>query len=128
MSLKSKRKVTCTLKIPPNAPKDFNHAVRKVLGLIISNLLEVAEKIETPLQKEVPLLCDRSDIVKSYPEMSRMVVDSSERENTYLLGIVCGQWKCCTGGLRQNWERFVDWNGSEKTFHSILFLPNQTTG
>ena len=88
MSLKSKHKVTCTLKISPNAPKGFNHAVRKVLGLIISNLLEVTEKIETPLQKEVPMFCDRSEIVKPCPNMRRMFVDPSERGNTYLLGIV----------------------------------------
>ena len=50
---KLKHKVTCVLKISPNAPKGFNHPVRKVLGLNNSNPLEVAEKIETRLQKEI---------------------------------------------------------------------------
>ena len=66
MSSKWNHKVTYALKITPHQPKSFNHAVKKVLGLIISNPLEVAEKIETPLQKEIRVFCDRTDIVKSY--------------------------------------------------------------
>ena len=40
----------------PTAPYGFNHAVSKVLKLIISNLLEVAEKVETSLEKEIHVL------------------------------------------------------------------------
>ena len=78
LSPKSKHNMTCALKISPNTPKGFNHAAQKVLGLIISNLLEVVEKIETPLQ-EIPVFCDRSDNAKPCPEMKRMVVDTSKR-------------------------------------------------
>ena len=70
--------MTCALKISPNATKGFNHAVRKVFSLIISNLLEVAEKIETPIQ-EIPMFCDRTDIAKPRPNTKRMVVDPSGR-------------------------------------------------
>ena len=69
--------MTCALKISPNAPKGFNRAVTKVLGLIISNLLEVAEEIEPPLQ-EILMFCDRADIAKPCSNMQRMVVDPSE--------------------------------------------------
>ena len=78
LSPKSKHKMTCVLKISPNAPKGFNHAVRKVLGFIISNLLKDAEKIETPLQ-EIPMFCDRTDIAKPCSGTKRMIVDLSER-------------------------------------------------
>ena len=46
LSTKLKHKVTCALKISLNVPKGFNLAVRKVLGLNVSNMLEVAEKVK----------------------------------------------------------------------------------
>ena len=30
--------------------------------------------------------------------------------------------------MRQKQERSVHWNGSDKTFPSTMFVPNQTTG
>ena len=47
LSTKLKHKVTCALKISLNVPKGFNLAVRKVLGLNVSNMLEVAEEVKT---------------------------------------------------------------------------------
>ena len=60
--------MTCALKISPNVPKGFNHTIRKVLGLNISNPLEVPEKIETPLQREILMFFDRTGIAKPCPD------------------------------------------------------------
>ena len=70
----------------------FNGAVRKVLGLNISNPVEVAEKIEIPLQKETQMFFDRTGIVKTCPDLKRMFADPSEKgkyvPNQYHLGTI----------------------------------------
>ena len=58
---KLKHKATCVLKISPNVPEGFNRPVREVLGLNNSNPLEVAEKIETRLRKEIRMFFNRKD-------------------------------------------------------------------
>ena len=70
----------------------FNGALRKVLGLNISNPVEVAEKIEIPLQKETQMFFDRRGIVKTCPDLKKMFADPSEKgkyvRNQYHLGTI----------------------------------------
>ena len=79
MSPRSKHKVTYVLNISPNVPKGFNSDVRKVLWLNYSKSMEVAQKKETPLQKEIWMFYRKTEIARPCLNTQRMVADPSER-------------------------------------------------
>ena len=109
-----------------NVPKGFNSAVRKVFELYISKLFEVSEKIESPLQREIQMFFYRTDIVKTCPDMKKMVADLSERGK-------CVPTQYHLGTIRMLHWRFEaetkavcswEWSGQNIPFYVACPKPN----
>ena len=79
LSPKSRHKVARSLKISPEIPKGLNYAIRKELGVNISNPYDIGQEKEMIFQRDIRLFFERPDIARTCPDTKRMVPDPAER-------------------------------------------------